>query len=497
MTMKAVDQPQATVADVKMKSRALTQPATVLRAKSNPGSDIALGTSGFGLRFNEPESMVVMVTRGNVRQTVRGRKLYRFLSHRSQAQLQEYLTKQANDWMEWFENQTEEVKNAVKMPNYEFPTNKYFTCNISEIKSFLRSSDKTHQSAGLVDDIRVLMNQLQSTRVVFTTPVAENRKRIPTKAFNLLSEIDTTGEIIKWSLPPSINNFLLDTMCYAQLDMENIFDLKSFVSMALYEICNKYKDSPQHKTCIEPPEFWISAFSTKSIEDGQTNQTWSYFKPKCLKAIEEINLKTDIDIELITTGGKYSQLIQFDVRRKKQGKVLVTKEQLELYGKASPLGVSETDINQMMKNHTGAAVDKALSSLSYQLARNKEPIANKVAYLYSILNSNGDVTIVKKLPYTISPTLTQTQPSVNTPSPSFSITEEMKCILHSMSDDDKNVLSGRLLNTLKLKNNATPNVIASLESNKYSGLIYFEAIAMLATDKYGPDWNPIKKEGLK
>ena len=49
---------------------------------------------------------------------------------------------------------------------------------------------------------------------------------------------------VTWFYPPSIRDMVIEPSRWAQLDIKEMAALSTYVSVALYEICARYKDAP-------------------------------------------------------------------------------------------------------------------------------------------------------------------------------------------------------------------------------------------------------------
>jgi hypothetical protein len=94
--------------------------------------------------------------------------------------------------------------------------------------------------------------------------------------------------------------------------------LRSGTSLALYEICRRFLTNPSKVTYRQDWEWWYGAMSGNPIAD--TMPQYKYFKRDVIKpAIAEINMTTDIDIELIEHAeGRKIVALQFRVQASQQ-----------------------------------------------------------------------------------------------------------------------------------------------------------------------------------
>lgn len=229
-------------------------------------------------------------------------------------------------------------------------------------------------------------------------------------AMRLLSQasIQKKGNVIhvKWAFPPRLLELLNDPALYTRLDLEVIGQLRTYTAIALYEICSRYRTNPSGVTCSQSPDWWVDALTGRSsrqdqlkargvdspheIENEKPRREWRKVKSESvLDAIEEINSKTDLEIELIEKRvGKAVSEVQFGVRRKRRAVQAGQGIAPDVLERAVSLGISAADISTICRNARGGVdvVKAALSKLSERVARDDlMPLSNVTAYLKTIL----------------------------------------------------------------------------------------------------------------
>ena len=117
----------------------------------------------------------------------------------------------------------------------------------------------------------------------------------------LISEarIITAGNAttIAWALPQVIRQRLMDPRFYTKLTLEIHSKLKTGASIALYEICSRYLTNPSHLTNREAWQWWQPRLTGNPKRE---TDEYKYFARDVLRpAIAEVNLVSDLDIELI------------------------------------------------------------------------------------------------------------------------------------------------------------------------------------------------------
>jgi hypothetical protein len=109
----------------------------------------------------------------------------------------------------------------------------------------------------------------------------------------------------QWAFPPTLFETIADPERYTPLSTAQMADLKSYTAVALFEIVSRYRNNPTKLTAIKPVEWWMDALiASPALLDPVTKEkrgrNWAHFKDRRLKdAIEEINTKTDLTVELI------------------------------------------------------------------------------------------------------------------------------------------------------------------------------------------------------
>lgn len=229
-------------------------------------------------------------------------------------------------------------------------------------------------------------------------------------AMHLLSqaEIEKKGGAlhVRWAFPPKVLTALKDPAFYTRLDLDVIGSLRTYASIALYEICSRYRTNPTGVTCSQSPDWWVEALSarivrTSSARDKQKQgateeqrlkpkREWRKVKSESvLDAIDEINTKTDLEVELIEKRtGKAVTEVQFAVRRKRRALVAGEGVPPELLAQAINLGVSAADISILARTVRGGheVLKPALQKLAERISRpDLVPVGSSIAYLKSIL----------------------------------------------------------------------------------------------------------------
>lgn len=220
------------------------------------------------------------------------------------------------------------------------------------------------------------------------TPVTD--PGIDGRIFSLLSEARfsrRSGELwVTWFFPPTIRDMLIEPLRWAQLDIKELSLLSHYASVALYEICARYKEVPGGLTNRAAPAFWVQTLRP----DPETKpREWRKFKNETLKpALIEIKQRTSLDVRLLEfKKGRAVASIQFSVKRKVV-ETNATSVDLSLIEQAAALGIKERDLDLLSDEFGDEAVLKALRAMQgRQKAQPAIPISQPTAYLRKALRN--------------------------------------------------------------------------------------------------------------
>jgi hypothetical protein len=258
-------------------------------------------------------------------------------------------------------------------------------------------------------------------------PEASEKTR-PWHGLNLLSQVTLdvrNGENwVSWAFPPLIMNALSlgdDGARWAQIDLNVLSSLSTYTSVALYDICVRFRDNPGGATTKKPAEWWTDALSQGP--SGSERRPWRKFKSEKIKAaVDEINKLTDLEIALIEDkkGGRAVVDVQFLVRRKQRGvqssKLTGNAEvDANLVLRAETLGVRESKLDSLLKEFGESRVREKIDALERRTVKGGlKAIENTYAYLRSLLRNDDAKPEVETEDSTPPPTADISQaPAVN------------------------------------------------------------------------------------
>lgn len=254
------------------------------------------------------------------------------------------------------------------------------------------------------------------------------------RELELLSEVGITEnkdgvQVIDWDLPKTIKRLLIKPAKYTSIDLAQIIKLNSYTAIALYEICARYRgfsgaDKPG--TPFYSPEEWVTFLSPRS-----SKMLWRKFKSETvLDAIEEINLHTDIQIELFETRGdrrsigmvrflvsektaKREDSLQAHAEREESPQAAAIDRNADLLRSAMQAEIPKSAILEAIKIYSPAVISASIAAFSMRMKdEEKEPIENVSRYFGKILAETSRQlaeSIVKPEPVVAKPTPVQAE----------------------------------------------------------------------------------------
>jgi hypothetical protein len=172
-------------------------------------------------------------------------------------------------------------------------------------------------------------------------------------------------------LPPELKHQLLDPEQYTRLPIAYMVLLKTIPGFVLYEICRRYVTNPGHITHRDSWQNWwrVLTGSTDKVDIPE----YKYAKRDVFKrGLEEINVITDIEIELIEHKiGKVVHDIQFTVRLKKQINLDIGPAPIDpgLLAKVVGLGISISEAERFSARFSEQEIADTLALLEVRMAK--------------------------------------------------------------------------------------------------------------------------------
>lgn len=202
---------------------------------------------------------------------------------------------------------------------------------------------------------------------------------------------------VQWGLPPDLIKALLDPKLWTLQDLPILAQLESYAAIALYDICSRYKNNPSGVTNRADPQWWVSALSSSSKK-----REWRKVKNETvLAAIQEINDKSDIEVELLEhRQGRAVVEVQFSVKKKKTTQPSALEDDVasraggrQLQGALKGLSISPSQLDGLLKQYSEERLLTALNELGRRVAQvGAPPVRNHMMYLQSILDPSAPTT---------------------------------------------------------------------------------------------------------
>lgn len=315
------------------------------------------------------------------------------------------------------------------------------------------------------------------------------------RIFTLLAEARfsrRSGEQwVTWFYPPSIRDMVIEPSRWAQLDIKEMATLSTYASVALYEICARYKDAPGGLTNRAAPEFWTQALR----HDPETKpREWRKFKNETLKpAIAEINLRTSLEVRLVEyKKGRAVTEVQFAVKRKPAAQE-VSAVDLSLIELAAEFNIRERELDQLIDTYGEDALRKGLDVMrGRERAQPTVPINNPLNYLRKLLRSGAGRLFEPVQGTEID---TDSTSRIDAP-PTPAVPDLYEQRLRQINEELDEITPAELeryaeIARADLKGSAmdTPSTMKRFANRQFRSPLIWEFIRnAYATDKYGRDW---------
>ncbi len=320
-------------------------------------------------------------------------------------------------------------------------------------------------------------------------------------------ERDDSGVLwLEWQLDAEINRMLDPRVFkdgqahYAYINLVIAAKLSTYASLALYEICAKFKDNHRGGlTASKPTDWWIDALSAKAPAVGEKRRPWVKFKSeKVTPSLEEINAQTDLNIEMLED--KAAGTVQFLVSKKEIAPLALlapTKVDYALLQQSLAVGVSEPRLTILIQEFGEGPVRASLLRLEEQIsARGAAAIRNPFAWLKRVLENEREE--VQGAPEPQQLLVAPPPPDQPPAKPVAGESEEAEMLARSNADFNLLAMSERQawferavaeLNGQGLR--ISPRELqrhADCRLGEGRGLLSSKVINLYAAEKYGADW---------
>lgn len=300
---------------------------------------------------------------------------------------------------------------------------------------------------------------------------------------------------VSWAFPPEIMAMVVDPDRYAVWNLRVTSQLGTYCALALYEICARYRDNPSGVTSRKSCDWWIDALSGSAPAEGKKRREWRKFKlEKINRAVEEISVETDLEIELIEhrNGGRAIEEVQFIVRKKQKVQQLTMTVPLDadLVMQAERLGIGEKAAEQLIRQYGEELFKVKLDLLS---ARIQNPTLTKInnafAWLSGVLKNahlGGESESPLSVELAVKTPSDQVQAKASSTRSNASIVLAEINQLPTAQRQNWIALAVAELKAAKLFN--AQDKKRSEEDKIVMGAFGGKVINLYATHVYGPDW---------
>jgi hypothetical protein len=201
------------------------------------------------------------------------------------------------------------------------------------------------------------------------------------------------GSTLEWSYSPKVRPTILEPYPYARGSLELQGLLRSYSSLALYDICSRYLTSA---TGLTPKRHWLwwRPVLTGGSDGLDSEPEFKTFNRDVIKkAIAEINMNSPILIRLILHKvGQRVHELQFHAARKKNYTPplasVKTATGLKEIGRAIAAGISQKQAELLFEEHGEETLSKGVDILEDRQAKQFLPPVNQPKkYLEEVLNN--------------------------------------------------------------------------------------------------------------
>jgi hypothetical protein len=266
---------------------------------------------------------------------------------------------------------------------------KYFWIPLAEV-----ARDAAYHSND-TEKLKVHLEELQNIRVHMEDGIQWTSQRL-VSAVTLVNPAGLKkrgGQLwFGFAFPPEVAALVTSPgSSYTKLAIYYQTMLRSGTSLALYEICRRFLTNPSRVTYRQDWEWWYGALSGNPVAD--TMPQYKYFKRDVIKpAIAEINMTTDIDIELIEhTEGRRIIALQFKVQATPQASLafpvppVIDSARL---ARIMKLGVGQADAENYLLNTEEATLEATLNLVEKRVGSSaKTKIDSPAAYFRQALKN--------------------------------------------------------------------------------------------------------------
>jgi hypothetical protein len=245
--------------------------------------------------------------------------------------------------------------------------------------------------------IREALTSMTTTPVEWQSPTAGEGSNWGVSGMISHAGINSSrsGSILEWSYSPKVRPEILNPFPFARGSLEVQDVLKTHAGLALYDIVTRYLSSATGLTPRRHWTWWRPVLSGNADNLDTASEFKSFNRDYIKKAVNEINAKTTVDVELIThkAGPKVVEL-QFKATRKKNYKPplqnINTESGLKEIGRAISLGITQRQAELFFDEHGENTLSKGLDVLQERLNKpGLKPVEKRKDYLETVLDNHA------------------------------------------------------------------------------------------------------------
>ena len=245
--------------------------------------------------------------------------------------------------------------------------------------------------------IKAHLAEITTTKVEWQSPTNGENSRWGVSGMLADAEIIVQkGEAwLEWSYSSKIRSSVLSPDRFANTTLEYQAALKAYASLALYDICARYANSPTGLTARQHWTWWRPVLTgTPEDPNKPAYSEYKFFYRDIIKtALIEVSRQTNLDIELVTHKiGRKTGDLQFRVRKKKAFtpplKGVSDERSLKTIGRAIAAGVSQKQAELFLGAHGETSLALGVDTLEGRKAmQGLDPIQSPERYLDTVLNN--------------------------------------------------------------------------------------------------------------
>lgn len=301
----------------------------------------------------------------------------------------------------------------------------------------------------------------------------------------------------RWKLSDELTEAISNTKEYpfTLLDLAQIAKLSGYTAVALYEICARYRNNFLKGgdgiclTSASEPEWWVDALTnvipkTDKVTGLVQRREWRKVKSEVvLKAIKEINLETDLDIELIERRipGRAVALVQFSVRQKRGTAREVQAGHFEMIKSGMRMGIGQARIENALLSNSASEVSFALAKYEGRFNNKALPAVEKPnTYFASILKNIEPIDVVADKVPPVKPAAALIDPVQAALQAKHSVIQDE---FMAQSDQIKTQFAQKALSALRERRMATPRMIANANAGVWAPLLLAEMLKLFVKEQ--------------